>query len=193
MVLNKSFCLRQGSLCLEETWNTHTWQHRIFATVFGIICTDAFLAYRYDHKHAESISDYTTFMGRLAHQLIFNSFITSTGVSLRKRKNDTEVAIPNVEDHVLKQLVDLPQYQSIVGTRKRARIRCKVNGCSARTAYYCSACKLVQGEAYGICSATKSCYAAHICGSICYSSSSTIESHKVQHTLHRNVDGSISL
>jgi hypothetical protein len=38
--------MRQGSLCLEESWRTKNWVHRIFASILGVIVTDCFFAYR---------------------------------------------------------------------------------------------------------------------------------------------------
>lgn len=39
--------IRQSGLALEEVWNTQRWEHRIFASLFGIIEANAFLAYNY--------------------------------------------------------------------------------------------------------------------------------------------------
>lgn len=71
---------RQGYLNLEDSWATKRCCVWIFSTVFGIICTDASLAYRYKNSTANSYQidnlrhklSYYQFMGRLAFQLIHN-------------------------------------------------------------------------------------------------------------------------
>ncbi len=81
--------LRQGSLEIEQEWNTHTWWHRIFATVLGICVVDAFLAKKFEtHFRVSEAQDFTTFIDRLAHQLIFNTFLTNS-MSLRERGIDS--------------------------------------------------------------------------------------------------------
>ena len=41
---------RQGIFNIEEHWKTHTWWHRIFATIMGIIYTNAYFYYRFDYN-----------------------------------------------------------------------------------------------------------------------------------------------
>jgi hypothetical protein len=43
--------IRQSGIALEEIWNTQKWHHRMFASLFGIIETDAYLAFKYFRKH----------------------------------------------------------------------------------------------------------------------------------------------
>ena len=60
---------------LEEVWKTLTWWHRIVATILGIIFTDCYLAYRNNElKYQRDVLEFDEFLGRLAHQLIFNPF-----------------------------------------------------------------------------------------------------------------------
>ena len=67
---------RQGSLAIERSWVTQKWYHRIFSTILGICVTDAFYAYRLYSKTLvqSALDDYTTFIGKLAKQLIQNKF-----------------------------------------------------------------------------------------------------------------------
>jgi hypothetical protein len=75
---------RQGTLNIEEYWKTTTWWHRILATLLGMIFTDAYLAYSMDYKAAHSgnvsmlkkMLCFEDFLGRLAHQMIFNTYLS---------------------------------------------------------------------------------------------------------------------
>ncbi len=65
--------LRQGSIAMEKDWSTRTWWHRLFATLFSVCVVDAFLAYRFENlKNGWVPTDLTSFIGRLAYQLIHN-------------------------------------------------------------------------------------------------------------------------
>ena len=81
---------RQGSLEMERNWTTRKWYHRIFTTILGICIVDAFYAYKLEMKQArEDPRDFTFFIGRLAHQLVFNQFLTE-GMQLRDMEDDIE-------------------------------------------------------------------------------------------------------
>ena len=67
---------RQGTLRLEICWRTHKWWHRVFATLFGVIVTDAYFMYRLDYikltgSEVNMIS-YENWVAELASELIFN-------------------------------------------------------------------------------------------------------------------------
>ena len=85
---------RQGSLGMERAQHTHSWWHRLFATLFGMTVVDAFLGYRYESLEAHgSPMELTEFIEKLAHQLIFNDFLQD-GPNLRHREgvsDDEEV------------------------------------------------------------------------------------------------------
>jgi Transposase IS4 len=88
---------RQGSLALEKNWNTKTWWHRLFATLFGMVCTDAFLAYRLETRNRQMGGEvgllcYKDFLHRLAYQLIHNG-----GVQRRLRRRNAD-AINNDDE-----------------------------------------------------------------------------------------------
>jgi hypothetical protein len=86
--------LRQGSIGLEREWITHTWWHRLFATVFSICVVDAFLGYRFEALEAGRVpSDLNAFIGRLAFQLIHNT-LSDEGATLRDRASDLETVPP---------------------------------------------------------------------------------------------------
>eukprot|EP01031_Cornospumella_fuschlensis_P026833 gene26833-32426_t len=50
---------RQGILRLEEHWLTETWWHRLFATLLGVIVTDAYFM----RRQANELSTFSTFIG----------------------------------------------------------------------------------------------------------------------------------
>lgn len=88
---------RQGSLALEKNWNTKTWWHRLFATIFGMICTDAFLAYRLETRNRQMGGEvglicYKDFLHRLAYQLIHNG-----GIQRRLRRRNA-AAVDNDDE-----------------------------------------------------------------------------------------------
>ena len=81
---------RQGSLEMERNWTTRKWYHRIFTTILGICIVDAFYAYKLEMKQArEDPHDFTFFIGRLAHQLVFNQFLAE-GMKRRDMEDDIE-------------------------------------------------------------------------------------------------------
>jgi Transposase IS4 len=84
---------RQGSLAFERNWSTRTWWHRLFMSIFGMICTDAFFAYRleYRNRHFGDESGmlvYKEFLFRLAFQLI--NFEDEVAMNLRRRREEEE-------------------------------------------------------------------------------------------------------
>jgi len=67
---------RQGILAMETNWNTKKYHIRVFATLLGVIFTNAFLAFKTE-KGPNFSMDYRTFLGKLAHSLIFNTFLNN--------------------------------------------------------------------------------------------------------------------
>ena len=62
---------RQGILKIEIHWETNNWRIRVFSTLFGMHCTDAFLAYRHEHLNTSTgVMSFTRFCSILAHSLI---------------------------------------------------------------------------------------------------------------------------
>ena len=61
---------RQGILKIEVNWVTNNWRIRVFATLFGMHCTDAFLAYRHEHLSSSTgVMTFTKFCSMLARSL----------------------------------------------------------------------------------------------------------------------------
>ncbi|KAG8246074.1 hypothetical protein J6590_093058 [Homalodisca vitripennis] len=65
--------IRQDGLALETVWQTQQWHHRMFACIFGIMETNAFLAYNL-HRPALEKKSHSDFTKALALQLIKNQF-----------------------------------------------------------------------------------------------------------------------
>ena len=60
------------------------------ALILGICIVDAFYAYKLEMKQArEDPHDFTFFIGRLAHQLVFNQFLAE-GMKLRDMEDDIQ-------------------------------------------------------------------------------------------------------
>ena len=118
--------LRQGLLSIEEAWITQTWWHKLAATFFGIIVTDALLAFNYEHSTSPmTIYD---FANDLASSLIFNHFDGHIPEHSQRRCQSSE-SIPETSSHPvdpfishpLRSLVLLPAYQSKKGSKEGAR------------------------------------------------------------------------
>ena len=70
---------------MEESWKTHKWHHRIFATVFGICVVDAFYAHRHDAESRGFMAPtFEEFIDELSHFLVFNPYLTANPI-LRDR------------------------------------------------------------------------------------------------------------
>ena len=63
--------IRQDGLSLESVWRTERWYHRFFAAMFGIIETNAFLAFNYFRISGQKAA-HSAFTCNLAMQLIKN-------------------------------------------------------------------------------------------------------------------------
>ena len=71
---------RQGSLEFERNWDTRTWWHRIWASIFGIIVVNVYFAYKHEHLQAnhqatENLKSFDTVADELAYLLIFNPLL----------------------------------------------------------------------------------------------------------------------
>lgn len=73
---------RQGLLCMEESWRTKQWMHRLFASLFGVIVTDSYFAYRANERmYQRPVMDYYTFLNKLVDQLVNNVFARNDRVT----------------------------------------------------------------------------------------------------------------
>lgn len=114
--------LRQGLLSIEEA---------LAATFFGIIVTDALLAYNYEHS--TSPMTIHEFANDLASFLIFNHFDGHVPEQSQRRRQSSELItepssnpVDPFFSHPLISLVLLPAYQSKKGSKEGARHKCSV-------------------------------------------------------------------
>jgi hypothetical protein len=144
---------RQGSLALERNWQTKTWWHRIFATVFGMICTDAFLCYRFEFRARQQggevgLFTFRHFLHRLAFQLIKNT-AGERELRGRRRGREDDEADNEEPQHRLLSMSELPCYAHLTPSQ-RAKRRCSAPGCEGFTSYYCQSCSDVANPKRGL-------------------------------------------
>ena len=126
--------LRQDGLALEKAWETQSWKYRIFASLLGIIETNAYLAFKYFSKKEVL---HAAFTESLAHYLIFN-----TPPSFNSHGDGDIVANDEIEsgsNHFLKRLAS-------VDSRNRKRVQRKCVVCSEvrkkqqKASFFCVPC-----------------------------------------------------
>ena len=72
--------VRQDGLSLETVWRTDRWHHHFYASMFGIIDTNAFLAFNYFRTCGQK-AEHSYFTGELALQLIRNPWLSTISAS----------------------------------------------------------------------------------------------------------------
>ena len=141
---------RQGSLAMEESWGTHTWWHRVLATVLGTIEADAYLAYVAISSDKELLS-HRAFVEVVSEALIFNDFAGTVGPkTTRKRsRQQTDAEEGVVSSHDLQLLSSVARMPTNNGPGRHQKT-CRV--CRRKTSYFCTACSNVKkGYFFGIC------------------------------------------
>ena len=158
---------RQESLGLEYAWGTHTFWHRVTATVFGTCLTDAFLAYRAVPYRPSSLT-FREFVTDVAQSLLtVNTCGEVVPMSFGTRKR----ARPEIESasEVTSDKHDLCLLSGSVevsgaGEGKKVQRKCRV--CKSKCSYFCPKCSSVQkGVFFGLCGPGTSrgleCYRKH--------------------------------
>ena len=92
--------IRQDGLSLETVWRTERWHHRFFAAMFGIIETNAFLAFNYFRTSGQKV-EHSAFTHNLALQLIKNPWQSTVPYAPAQHE---EVTLTNPGNHVLAAL-----------------------------------------------------------------------------------------
>lgn len=81
---------RQNTLGLERHWRTHKRWHRVFATLLGVIVTDAYFMYRLEYQKLcgsdLNILSYEDWVSELASDLIYN---TEDKIATRRSSNSS--------------------------------------------------------------------------------------------------------
>ena len=150
---------RQGILEMERNWLTSKWWVRIFTTITAIVFVNCYFAYKLEYLERnafiadeEGLMDLTSFLGKLAHGLIFNAG-SEVGRRLRQRDRDGDVDDGEnlVHQHRLNALSELPVYGGISReSNNRAKRRCKL--CNKTASYYCATCSDINNEVlYVVC------------------------------------------
>ncbi|KUF85147.1 hypothetical protein AM587_10003738 [Phytophthora nicotianae] len=156
---------QQGSLEMERQWLTHSWAHRIFATTLGMVIVYSYLAYQHETKSNNIVACSTVafgeFASRLAHQLIFNDYLT--GRVRRDGNADGDMDDVSVPVHSLLALGDRPRYKRLKKTPQRAQRRCKI--CKKKASFYCATCSDCNEDSYfALCGTMtgRTCYHQHL-------------------------------
>jgi hypothetical protein len=112
---------RQGTLRLERVWKTHKWYHRVYATIFGMVFTDAYFAYVYEHP--DDAPDFLTFL----HDVCLELCLTWRGIYHKK--------------HDLRKLSDLEYYaKRKKEDKKKSRAQLTCRHCGRTASWYCRPC-----------------------------------------------------
>ncbi|KAJ3659781.1 hypothetical protein Zmor_011453 [Zophobas morio] len=147
--------IRQSGLSLETVWNTQNWEHRMYASLFGIIETNAFLAYNY---FASKNVDHQTFTENLAIQLINGPTEKRNVDRHQSLPHELDVSNNNNDPHVLKPLSSTnPNKQRI---QRKCIICSRIKKVQQKASYFCVPC----GERAVMCSPQtgRDCFVYHI-------------------------------
>lgn len=169
---------RQGGLELERHWRTHKWVHRAFATVLGMVETDAYLAYTHFGKDRLSHTDFTRALADALLPLQVEQELSPIRVGRRRSASVVEVVERGREGddvvaaHVLLHLDDLPNppkraRRADAAGKSYSRQTCATPECHARSSYACAACSAEAQVAVPYCyvptsASTGQCYALHL-------------------------------
>ena len=153
--------LRQDGLALEKVWGTHKWYHRIYASLFGIIETNAYLAFNYFRSQQQEVS-HTEFKRKLAMQLITGVDASTQLPRARRRPDpgrrrtsrDSDVDEEDDDDNRDHQLASLFSLTGKPHTQRKCVI-CKPT--QRKASYYCKSC----GPHFVLCGPTTGRLKAH--------------------------------
>lgn len=138
--------LRQGSLNLEKSWRTYSWSKRAYTTILGMTMTDAYLSWCQELPQHATAPTFSSFLGRLAYQLIHNQWRTdAAGAQQRPVRGQAhqgdQVLQPAAarEQHTLKLIRLIPGKEGEADSRRV----CSVKPCKEKTSYYCAQCSTI--------------------------------------------------
>jgi hypothetical protein len=158
---------REGQLGIESCFKAQRGWQQIFATVWGMIITDAFLAHRFfkldlihlDPEHMKQ--EFMIFCGKLAFQMIHSAFDDGLTGPLPTPVNFAQSAC---EEHKLVSVQVAIQQLDGEHNHKDWQLKCKI--CGAKTRKFCLKCSSIESKKlFGICSDStakmKPCFAVH--------------------------------
>ncbi|POM70815.1 hypothetical protein PHPALM_12696 [Phytophthora palmivora] len=150
---------RQGSLEIEREWLTHSWAHRIFDTVLGMVVVDSYLAYRYEKSWVRRVCF------PFGTPIVFQ-YLPDRPSEERESNGGSDLDDTSLPVHTLLALGDRPEYQQLKNTSQRAQRRCKV--CKKKASFYCAICSDCDADRYvALCGSTtgRTCYQQHLAAS----------------------------
>jgi len=153
--------LRQGSLEIERQWIVRSWVLRLFGTILGMITTNAFNLYIYTMTPHQEVMDFNTFLGNLSYELIFNKFYVEDERVLRRRPREDDDLDEEPVRCEVGRLIDLPQYEELRGSSRRARLTCRAEGCGRKSSFYCKTCSEKSNRLICYCSGDQTCMMYH--------------------------------
>ena len=166
--------LRQGSLGFERHWKTKKFSHRFFMTLLGICITNAFRMYEMEYRESglplKDKFDFTTFLDKLAYELIFNkTFYAASGLTKRgldevvsnsssnSKRRKTTKKVPKARDDGddgdderdnIHRFMTFAQRFPKEAKKFSQTIRINCKECNAhRTAYFCLDCSDSKADA----------------------------------------------
>ena len=149
---------RQGLLNIETAWGMQTWWHCLAATFFGMVVTDASIAYNYEYRSEMTIRN---FVKEVTISLLFNTFDGSIMVPQRRKSRNehpSSVPVTPFEANPLQRPSQLSLYKGKMRQKEGARrkcVSCAAHGEKCNTHFYCVTCT---DEQRGI------VVAVHVCG-----------------------------
>lgn len=158
--------LRQGTLALERNFGTHTWWHRVFLTLIGVVVTNSYRAFVHFHPARSSVGStesLSEFKEELAEQMVRNSLASPERRSQKRapaEEDDLEEAPPR--GHVVESLRKHPDYRTKSGSGVPVQLTCSI--CRKKASFYCVFCFETTGFTVTVCNPTKDrsgCLMAH--------------------------------
>lgn len=134
--------LRQDGLALEQVWRTDNWHHRVYACVFGIMETNAYLAFSNFCCGLDTIT-HSGFTTRLAEQLIRYSHPTNSQQQQQQQKGQPPTDGPAATaqgDGIEHRLVSLSHVSGKPHTQRKCVVCRHVRDSARKASYFCATC-----------------------------------------------------
>ena len=134
-------------------WRTERWHHRFFAAMFGIIETNAFLAFNYFRTSGQK-AEHSAFTHNLALQIIKNPWQSTVPYAPAQHE---EVALANPGNHILAALSSKSDRQRV---QRKCIICARVHHRQQKASWYCVEC----GNSAVLCSPNtgRTCFQYHL-------------------------------
>lgn len=134
--------IRQDGLALEAIWNTQKWQHRMYACIFGVVETNAFLAYNFFKRQRHELPlSHKEFTENLALQLIHNAYSGNnlqTNVAAYQPMLQ-QVNSQNDDGHTL-QALSKDDEKNRQRVQRKCLVCSRVRKVQTKASYFCKKC-----------------------------------------------------